>query len=233
MGAGRRCEQDLAARAAGHFAPDADPGRIGNLVRKLACTAVLVTAAFATAPSYVRAQGPAPQEAQDDCGARGVRVLRPEACQSPSKQHPVAAPDIKPAPRVRAPDPVPAVNCARAFATADLRLGAPGFDADLSRLLVQQGDSIIVDPDEPFAAAEPPRALAGWLAEVQRTGGQVSRKAVPCGDRGFSLFRALKQIFAPRTNAYAAAKAYDAILWLEPESGQVTQVQFTRRVAGS
>jgi hypothetical protein len=144
-----------------------------------------------------------------------------------------AAPQpVRPLPE-RPPEPSPTLNCARAFATADLKADAAGFDSDLSRLLLQQAESVVVDPAEPFTAAEPPKPLAGWLAEVQRTGGQVSRKAIPCGGRGFSLFRALRQLLAPRANAYAPAKAYDAVLWLEPESGQVTQVQFTRRAAGA
>ena len=122
------------------------------------------------------------------------------------------------------------MDCTRAFAHADLKSDAADFDANLNRLLVPQPDSIVIDAAQPFPAAEPPKPLAGWLAEVQRTGGEVSRKAISCGGRGFSLFRALKQMFAPRVNAYAPAKAYDAVLWLEPESGDVTQVQFTRRV---
>ncbi len=155
-----------------------------------------------------------------------MRILRPEACPPAPNPQKRALPEL-------APDPAPVTNCERSFAHADLKLGAEDFDANLNRLLVQQAESVVIDTDQPFSASDPPKPLAGWLAEVQRTGGEVSRKAINCGGRGFSLFRALKQLFAPRVNVYAPAKAYDAVLWLEPESGEVTQVQFTRRVAGA
>ncbi len=203
-------------------------------MRTFACTAVLIATAITALPTYIQAQESSAQDEQNGCGTRGVRVLRPEAC-------PKAPPrilQIQPAPQPARtlpsplPDPPPIVSCTRAFVSANLNVGAPGFDGDLNRILVVQAESVVVDPVEPFAAADPPKAVAGWLAEVQRTGGQVSRKAISCGDRGFSLFKTLKQFFAPRVSVYTPAKDYNAVLWLEPESGLVTQVQFTRRAAG-
>jgi len=81
-------------------------------LRQHVCTALVIGVALGASPTFTQAQVTDTTDQQDDCGSRGVRVLRPESCsgaQKPSPQpiEPARQPDRRPP--VRLPNPAPGV----------------------------------------------------------------------------------------------------------------------------